>query len=69
MRRLIEVRESALKIGLTELAARFANVETMAAAQIGARVVIAMTSVQEKPEYRAIATQLEMVAMNLKNLK
>jgi len=32
-------------------------------------VVAALTLVQEKPEHRAIATQLEMVAMNLKNLK
>jgi len=64
VRRLIQVRESAQACGLAELAARFADVETMAAAQIGARVVVAITWLQEKPEYRPIATQLEMVAMN-----
>jgi hypothetical protein len=69
VRRLIQVRESAQASGLPELAARFADVETMPAAQIGARVVAAMTGLQEKPEHRAITTQLEMVAMNLKNLK
>ncbi len=69
VRRLVQVRESARANGLLELAARFADVETMAAAQIGARVVAAMTGLQEKPEYHSIATQLEMVAMNLKNLK
>ena len=67
--RLIQVRESALAAGLADLAARFANVREMTSAQIGANVVVAMTFVQEKPEYRSIATQLEMVAMNLKNLK
>ena len=69
VRRLIQVRESARAIGLPDIASRFDNVESMAAPQIGARVVAAMSWLQEKPEYRSIATQLEMVAMNLKNLK
>ena len=69
VRRLVQVRETALAKGLTDIASRFANVEGMAAAQIGAKVVAAMTWLQDKPEYRFIATQLEMVAMNLKNLK
>ena len=69
MKRLIHVREAAQKAGQTDLAARFAGVETMSKAQLGAAVVGALTFVQEKPEFEDIATQLGMIAMNLKNLK
>ena len=55
--------------GHADLAARFAGVETLPKAQLGAAVVGALTFVQEKPEFSDIATQLAMVAMNLKNLK
>jgi hypothetical protein len=68
-KRLVQVREAAQAAGLAELAAKFADVQKMSGAQIGAAVVAALTAVQEKPDLRAIATQLEMVAMNLKNLK
>ena len=67
--RLVEVRAMAGKAGLTDLAARFADVENMSSGQIGASVVAALTWIQEKPEYPAITSQLAMVAMNLKNLK
>ncbi len=69
VRRLVQLRESAKAGGQDDLAARFANVEGMTAGQIGAKVIAALTFVLEKPEYRSIATQLEMIAMNLKNLK
>ena len=69
VRRLVQFRETALASGLPDLAARFANVEGMAAGQIGAKVVAALTWLQEMPEHRSFATQLEMVALNLKNLK
>ncbi len=52
-----------------ELAARFDGVESMPSAELGAKVIGALTWIQEKPEYPAITTQLAMVAMNLKNLK
>ena len=68
-RRLVQVREAAEALKLAELAALFADVEGMTSAQIGTHVVAAMTWLQDRPEQRAIATQLEMVAMNLKNLK
>ncbi len=64
-KRLIQVRDS----GVKELAAYFSGVESMTGAQLGAAVVTALSWIQGKPEHRAIATQLEMVAMNLKNLK
>lgn len=67
--RLVQVRESAKSSGLPGLAALFENLPALSAGQLGANVVAALTMVQEKPEHHAIATQLEMVAMNLKNLK
>jgi len=67
--RLVQVRKLATEAGLADLAARFADVETMPAGQIGASVIAALTWIQEKTEYPAITQQLAMVAMNLKNLK
>ena len=67
--RLVQVRALAAAAGLAELAARFENVETMPAAEIGANVVEALTWIQDEPAHDAITAQLTMVAMNLKNLK
>jgi hypothetical protein len=67
--RLVQVRAAALAAGIPEFAARFDGVETLSSGAIGARVIGALTWIQEKPEYGAIATKLAMVAMNLKNLK
>jgi len=64
-KRLEQVRDS----GVPELAGRFTQLEKMTPAQLGGAVVAALGWVQGKPEHRALATQLEMVAMNLKNLK
>ena len=67
--RLAQVREAAREKGLANLVALFENLPAMAAAQLGAHVVEALTWLQDKPEHRALTTQLEMVALNLKNLK
>ena len=67
--RLVEVRKAAQAQGLEPVAKLFEKLETLSSGQLGAAVVQAITQVTEKPEYRAIAMQLEMVAMNLKNLK
>ena len=67
--RLVQVRVLALAAGLPEFAARFDKVESMPSGEIGAKVIAALTWIQEKPEYPAITSQLAMVAMNLKNLK
>ena len=67
--RLVKIREAAQASGASDLAARFENVESMPSGQIGMSVVAAMTWLEDKPEHRSVATQLEMVAMNLKNLK
>jgi len=67
--RLMRVRSLAAEAGLGDLAARLDGVETLPSAEIGSKVIGALTWIQEKPEYGDITTQLAMVAMNLKNLK
>jgi hypothetical protein len=67
--RLVDVRKAALAEGLPDLAAMLENLPALTAAHLGAKVVAALNLMQEKPEHRKIATQLEIVAMNLKNLK
>ena len=64
-KRLVQVRDA----GVKELTDFFSELEKMTPAQLGSAVVAAMGWVQGKPEHRPIAMQLEMVAMNLKNLK
>ena len=67
--RLVQLRASAAAAGLPEVVGRLENVENLPSAEIGTRVISALTWIQEKPEYPAITAQLAMVAMNLKNLK
>ncbi|MCX7961417.1 MAG: hypothetical protein N2653_07560 [Burkholderiales bacterium] len=67
--RLLRVRETAAKAGLTELVERLADVETMSGPKIGSAVVAALTWLQDRPAEREIVAQLEIVAVNLKNLK
>jgi hypothetical protein len=67
--RLVQVRKLAGETGLAELAARLEGVEHMPSGHLGAAVVAALTWIQDTPGHDAIASQLEMVAMNLKNLK
>ena len=69
VQRLVEIRESARATGLEEVAALFAEVETMPAGQIGASVIAALNWLQEKPEHLPLAEQLGMIAVNLKNLR
>jgi hypothetical protein len=67
--RLVQVHAAAKAQGLDQIAALFANVGALSAAQLGHSVVSALELLQEKKEHDAITRQLEMVAMNLKNLK
>lgn len=69
LERLVEVRAMAEAAGLPEVATRLRGVESMPAGALGANVIGALTSIQEKPEYADITMQLSIVAMNLKNLK
>ena len=66
--RLVQVRDYARANGLPELAARFENLPALSSAQLGAAVLGALNSLQKSPQHRQAITQLEMVAMNLKNL-
>lgn len=67
--RLVQVRDYALANGLPEIAASFESLAALTAAQLGAAVLGALNSLQKSPQHRQAITQLEMVAMNLKNLK
>jgi hypothetical protein len=67
--RLVQVRDYALANGLPELAGRFENLPALTGGQLGAAVLGALNSLQKLPQHREATTQLEMVAMNLKNLK
>jgi hypothetical protein len=67
--RLVQVRDYALANGLPEIAAYFENVPKLGSAQLGAVVLSALNALQKSPQHREAITQLEMVAMNLKNLK
>jgi len=67
--RLVQLRATAAAAGLTDIVSRLENVETLPSGEIGAKVISALTWIQEKPQYPSITAQLAMVAMNLKNLK
>ena len=67
--RLAEVRGVAATQGLSYIESLFAGLEKMTPGQIGTSVVAALTWLQDKPQHRPLTMQLEMVAMNLKNLK
>ena len=67
--RLVQVRTAAAAAGLSDIVARLDQVESLGSAELGSKVIGALTSIQEKPEFATITMQLGMVAMNLKNLK
>jgi hypothetical protein len=73
-KRLRDVSLKAAELDLDEIRARFAGVDRMSAAQIASGVVACLTwLVNQPPAARekcgAITRELEMVALNLKNLK
>ena len=67
--KLSEVRKAAQSSNLNELASMFAGVEGMPRKQIEQRVKNALKWLADKPEHQRIAVQLELVELNLKNLK
>ena len=67
--KLVEVRKQAQASNLTELASMFAGVEGMPKAQIETRVKNALKWRADKPQHNRIATDLELVELNLKNRK
>jgi hypothetical protein len=67
--KLAEVRTTAQSSNLAELASMFAGVEGMPKAQIETRVKNALKWLADKPQHQRIAVDLELVELNLKNLK
>lgn len=69
LQRLARVREAARENGHPEVAGLLDGIEGHSGAQIGQAVIAAINLVQEDPAHATLASQLAMVAMNLKNLK
>jgi hypothetical protein len=67
--KLAEVRSAALAANLKELADTFNGVEGMPRAQIEQKVKNALKWLADKPQHNRIASQLELIGLNLPNLK
>ena len=67
--KLAQVRADAQSSNLKELADLFNGVEGMPRAQIEQKVKNALKWLVDKPQHNRIATQLELVGINLHNLK
>ena len=67
--KLREIGGDAAAAGLTELAKMFVGVQGLPAAQIEQRVNNAMKWLADKPQHARLAATLDLVGMNLKNLK
>jgi hypothetical protein len=67
--RLVKAREVAGRDGLAEIARLLANIEHETPAHIAKAVMACLAWLEGKSELRAFTLQLEMVALNLKNLK
>jgi hypothetical protein len=66
---LVQVRADAQSANLKELADMFNGVEGMPRAQIEQKVKNALKWLADKPLHNRIASQLELVGLNLPNLK
>ena len=67
--KLREAGGMAADAGLTDLAKMFMGIEGMPAAQIEQRVNSGIKWLADKPEHMKLAALLDLVGMNLKNLK
>ena len=67
--RLAAVRNAAQSSNLGELAAMFNGIEGMPRAQIESKVQSALKWLRDKPDHKGLAAQLELVEINLPNLK
>jgi len=67
--KLAEVRAAGQGANLKELADMFSGVEGMPRAQIEAKVKSALKWLSDKPQHNRIASQLELIGLNLVNLK
>ena len=67
--KLAEVRGAAQAAGLAELAAALQGVEGMSRAELETRVRGALKGLADKPQHGDLFAQLELVELNLPNLK
>jgi hypothetical protein len=67
--KLAQVRSDAQSANLKELADMFNGVDGMPRAQIEQKVKNALKWLADKPQHNRIASQLELVGLNLANLK
>ena len=67
--KLAKVRKAAQAVKLNELASMLQGVESMPKAQIEMRVRNALQWLSDKPQHQRITVDLELVELNLKNLK
>ena len=67
--RLAQARATAKKNGWADLVPLLSDVEGKPPAEIAKKVMAALDWLQTQPEQRAFTLQLQMVALNLKNLK
>ena len=67
--KLAQVRADAQSSNLKELADLFNGVDGMPRAQIEQKVKNALKWLADKPQHNRIASQLELVGINLHNLK
>jgi len=67
--KLAEVRAEAQSANLKELADMFNGIEGMPRAQIEQKVKNALKWLADKPQHNRIASTLELVGLNLSNLK
>lgn len=67
--RLAELRKAAQSSNLGELATLFAGIEGMPRAEMEKRVRNALKWLADKPQHNNLRGQLELVELNLPNLK
>ena len=70
VRRLVRIRAMAQdERSMAELATMLEGVEHLPASKLGIAIIGATGFVAGKPDYAAVARKLEILAVNLKNLK
>ncbi len=67
--RLGQIRDAARSANLAELAQTFAGIEGAPRAQLEQQVRVALKWLADKHDHKALLAQLELVEINLPNLK
>ncbi len=67
--RLADVRKAAQAANLADVAAALAGVEGAARPQMEEKLRAALRALATKPEHKGLSAQLELVEINLPNLK